>query len=51
MEESKKKGLDFTARKDHAIHQNETHIIFKKGEKYTDIDRKWKDTLKAEKVI
>ena len=46
-----KKISPFTAKKDHEIHQNDTHLIFKKGEKYSDIDVKWKSTLKVEKII
>jgi len=49
--ENEKEVFNFTARKDHEIHQNDIHLVFKKGEKYAKVDRKWRDTLKAEKVI
>lgn len=41
----------FKALKDHVIHQNETHLEFKKGESYDGISKKWEPTLKTEKVI
>jgi len=49
MEEEK--SLSFVAKKDHEIHQNDTHLIFKKGVKYSKIDLMWKETLKSEQII
>ena len=43
--------FNFIAKKDHVINHNNVHLTFKQGEKYSNIDKKWKDTLKIEKVI
>jgi len=33
------------------IHQNDVHLTFLKGKEYSGVDKKWRPTLKQQKII